>query len=62
MFFCDLDQQEGVTELGGSVGHVGARRIAGSWRLSEALVGSGTKLRMCGIWEGAARRLRLQFP
>lgn len=25
-------------------------------------MGSGTKLRMCGIWEGAARRLRPQLP
>lgn len=39
-----------------------ARRIGGSWRLLEALVGSRTKLRIHGMWERAARRLCPQFP
>lgn len=32
------------------------------WRLLEALVGSGTKLRVREMWEGDARRLCPQFP
>lgn len=50
--FCGSDHQENVAELCGSVDMVEARRVGGSWKPLEALVGSGTKLRMYGMWEG----------